>query len=787
DNLKSPYKPAKEDISETSKQNDQTNKKSTDKKTVPVSQKTGFDNLFAKVPNKENNVIPSTSKDIKNNKEITPERKYTDKTKSSSKENKSVKREEKRSISSFFGKNSNVTQNSSKDNETKKEHVKKEEINKEQAKENHIVKDSIENKAKTEVIKSNNITEKKTRGIKRNRTKESQNVIKKRKRIIVDDDSSDSQNEDVNMESEPDSEIEEESILDNVEKSPSPPRMTNKNGKARILKTVDQTYEEDGFLVTKKVHVFENCSEDVVEAKKKEEPKSTESIINCHEKLLTSNKIIQMNSLTLDQYQNVQELILSKNNLTLISSAVFIKLKHMKKLDLSENLMSEMYIDALAESNNLDELNYSNNKLKIFDNIIFDKVLKITKLNLSHNYIEILKSTIMSKPNTGLITLDLSYNNITFIDEAFLKPLLHLQYLNLSFNKITSIYENAFLQLSDLKILMLNNNFLSLLNFNELPKNLTELHIGYNKIIKLLFESSQIHVPNINLTNISQLEYLNISGNSLSDFPNITLRRLKVLDISNNNFSYIPTYLSSENYSLLSTLIVSGNPIKNLTLYSKLRLQSFVANNITFVEKINYDTLLKLEGPKDNCINLTISNNKNLIFIDERALDHMNACFVDLSNNKINYISPKLVLSSNGSLKINNGINLQGNPFACNCSLQWMLSDLIPQLYVINPSTLNNLRCATPLSLSNKRIVHWYKWKNKIFCDDVSELSDFSEKDNTVHLEEVHEKEVIKIESSPGLLAILGSAMLLLIVLFVIGILLTQKLEKRRSRKNRRF
>ncbi|KAI4489549.1 hypothetical protein M0802_010986 [Mischocyttarus mexicanus] len=278
DNLKSPNKPAKEDISETSKQNDQTNKKSTDKKTVPVSQKTGFDNLFAKVPNKENNVIPSTSKDIKNNKEITPERKYTDKTKSSSKENKSVKREEKRSISSFFGKNSNVTQNSSKDNETKKEHVKKEEINKEQAKENHIVKDSIENKAKTEVIKSNNITEKKTRGIKRNRTKESQNVIKKRKRIIVDDDSSDSQNEDVNMESEPDSEIEEESILDNVEKSPSPPRMTNKNGKARILKTVDQTYEEDGFLVTKKVHVFENCSEDVVEAKKKEEPKSVVKI-----------------------------------------------------------------------------------------------------------------------------------------------------------------------------------------------------------------------------------------------------------------------------------------------------------------------------------------------------------------------------------------------------------------------------------------------------------------------------------------------------------------------------
>lgn len=41
---------------------------------------------------------------------------------------------------------------------------------------------------------------------------------------------------------------------------------------------------------------------------------------------------------------------------------------------------------------------------------------------------------------------------------------------------------------------------------------------------------------------------------------------------------------------------------------------------------------------------------------------------------------------------MSNGIDLQGNPLACNCSLQWMLNDLLPQLYVINPSILNNLR-----------------------------------------------------------------------------------------------
>lgn len=340
----------------------------------------------------------------------------------------------------------------------------------------------------------------------------------------------------------------------------------------------------------------------------------------------------------LDQFQNIEELILSKNNLTLISPNIFIKLKHMKKLDLSENLLSEIYINGLAKSNNLDELNYSNNKLKIFNNIIFDKISTITKLNLSHNYIKILKSTTISKPVISLISLDLSYNNITFIDNVFLKPFLHLQHLDLSFNKITLISENAFLQLPDLRTLRINNNFLISLNFNELPENLIELHIEYNKIVKLLYESFQIRGLDVEFNNISRLEtnlaslhslvYLNVSGNKLVKFPNVTLQRLKVLDISNNNYSNIPKYLSSENYPLLSTLIVSGNLMKDLTFHSKLKLRSFIANYIPLLEKINNDAFLKLEAPIDDCINLTISNNKKLISIDEKALDHMNACFV---------------------------------------------------------------------------------------------------------------------------------------------------------------
>ncbi|KAI4486026.1 hypothetical protein M0804_006515 [Polistes exclamans] len=275
-NVKSPdNKPEEVKISETIKHNNnQTSRKSTDKKTVPVSQKTGFNNLFGKATNKENNVKPSTSKDIKNNKEITPEKTSVDKSKSSSKENQFVKKEEKKGISSYFGKNANVIQDSPKEKETKKI----------QTKENHNVKDDIEDNTEIEVIpnksnnKSNNKTVKEKRGTKRNRSKESKNkTIKKRKRIIVDD-SSDSQSEDEHVISESEPEVEEIISSDHIKKSPSPPPMINNNGKARILKVVDRTYEEDGFLVTKKEHVYETCSDDTTEIKEKEERKNVAKV-----------------------------------------------------------------------------------------------------------------------------------------------------------------------------------------------------------------------------------------------------------------------------------------------------------------------------------------------------------------------------------------------------------------------------------------------------------------------------------------------------------------------------
>lgn len=117
--------------------------------------------------------------------------------------------------------------------------------------------------------------EKQARGRKRNRSKGIDRSSKKRKRVIVQSDSSDSEAQsDTEMENViPELEAELEAEPPARTKSPSPPKMKHENGKKKVLKVVNKVYKEDGYIVTKKEHVYVSCSEDEEERKEEEERK----------------------------------------------------------------------------------------------------------------------------------------------------------------------------------------------------------------------------------------------------------------------------------------------------------------------------------------------------------------------------------------------------------------------------------------------------------------------------------------------------------------------------------
>lgn len=124
--------------------------------------------------------------------------------------------------------------------------------------------------AKKEVAEKRKPKEKENlRGKKRNRSKEADETAKKRKRIVVQSDSSDSeQQSDVEMEESVPESPEPEAIA--RPKSPSPPKIKRENGKRKVLKLINKTYKEGDYIVTKKEHVYVSCSEDEEETKEED-------------------------------------------------------------------------------------------------------------------------------------------------------------------------------------------------------------------------------------------------------------------------------------------------------------------------------------------------------------------------------------------------------------------------------------------------------------------------------------------------------------------------------------
>ena len=137
---------------------------------------------------------------------------------------------------------------------------------------------------------------------------------------------------------------------------------------------------------------------------------------------------------------------------------------------------------------------------------------------------------------TEITKLDLSYKNITHLDEDTFVNLTQLERLWLNGNQLTSLSPNLFENLTQLEWLSLSGNQLT----NIPPKifeNLTQLEWLYlygNKLTTL--------PPNL-FENSTQLKWLYLEGNHLSILPPKifeNLNQLKRLDLGGNQLTTLP-------------------------------------------------------------------------------------------------------------------------------------------------------------------------------------------------------------------------------------------------------
>ena len=339
----------------------------------------------------------------------------------------------------------------------------------------------------------------------------------------------------------------------------------------------------------------------------------------CTKLSLSNNKISFINSKLLSDLQ-MKYLDLSFNRI--ISLIGFEKFKLLEELNLSNNYIGDDQVNYLGSLSKLKTLNLSNNNLKNEEvkKIIYS-IKSLQKINLSNNHIE---QIIFDKSN-GLIELELDNNKLNYLsfktnNKSFdylmylsanenklqaidnISNLINLEYLSLSVNELKQINIS---KLTKLKYLQIKSNLLEnviiyksnqLLQFIDISFNninnftimgefssLKNLILDNNKLSTINFEENKnININNnINNNKFKNLELLDISFNLISNIKFLFLfKNVQKLNISFNNIDNLIDLLSLLKYfNQLKELNLIENEF-NKNIYNVDVLNNSVFNNL---------------------------------------------------------------------------------------------------------------------------------------------------------------------------------------------------------------
>ncbi|XP_030057453.1 toll-like receptor 7 [Microcaecilia unicolor] len=321
-------------------------------------------------------------------------------------------------------------------------------------------------------------------------------------------------------------------------------------------------------------------------------------------------------------------------------------------------------------------------------------------------------------------TLDLSRNNIFFVNFMDFQDLNFLKCLNLSGNAISqSLNGSEFRLLSNLTYLDFSNNRIDLLYstaFQEL-KHLEVLDLSSNKyyflaegvthmlnftknlpaLKKLMMNSNEISTCTNTAMESQSLRTLEFKGNRLDvlwrdgdtrflEFFK-KLSNLSTLDISDNSLSFIPPGVFEGMPPNLEELNLSNNKLKSFN-WGKLHL----LRNLKILD-LSDNTLYTVPRELSNCTttlqHLILRNNQIQKLTKHFLRNAFQLRYLDLRSNRIKIIKkssfPENVLDHLSELF------LEGNPFLCNCEAVWFVW-WINHTTVTIPNLATDVTCAGP-------------------------------------------------------------------------------------------
>lgn len=268
---------------------------------------------------------------------------------------------------------------------------------------------------------------------------------------------------------------------------------------------------------------------------------------------LSSNNISLLDY-SIEIFENITSVNLSNNSITSLNRT-FSLLPNLQKLNLRANKISSLSSDNFLHNNKLTHLDLDNNKIRELPSNLFSNFENLICLNLSSNLLSNLDRDIFSV-NSSIQTLDLSNNKLHSI---FNLTLFNLDYLDLSRNNITNMSLIEFQHISNLSVLLLNEN------------PVREIQHSVFENLPSLRKLSMSYMPNLSYLSKSTFDGLcNLEEIILSHNPNLS-------------FIHKDLFIPLISISIIDLSFNSINTIHNETLYGNTQLSSLFLEGNSFI------------------------------------------------------------------------------------------------------------------------------------------------------------------------------------------------------------
>ncbi|XP_070806870.1 toll-like receptor 5 [Pituophis catenifer annectens] len=270
-----------------------------------------------------------------------------------------------------------------------------------------------------------------------------------------------------------------------------------------------------------------------------------------------------LNASVFSSLPDLNTLLLRSNQINKIQKGAFSRLSKLQVLDLSNNLLGELYTEGLKDlkSSPLRRLILKSNHIGIVQHDALMGLKSLQSLDLQDNALD-------RVPNgnlPSLMSLNLGQNRIqnTWGIEKLGPNLVHL---DLSSNRLKDL-GNVWRQLAEipsLKFLNLSGNHLMWCSrIQKSPRQLTQLDLSHNNLGDIWATQKCTDL----FQHLGKLRMLNLSSNHLRDLPgNLfqSLTSLEILDLGANRLHKLPEQIFRSLKSLRG-LSVRGNPLMTLS------------------------------------------------------------------------------------------------------------------------------------------------------------------------------------------------------------------------------